>query len=207
MESNTQFIIRELNDGNKKVFKEIFHQNFTFLCHYAENILKNKSTAEDIVEEFFVRLWEKHETIRIRSNLKSYMLRSVHNQCIDHLRHEATGPEYQIESYTDLSLLNLSSACYMDSEKIEWAELDKKINEAIGQLPEACRNIFLMSRFDDLTYREIAERLNVSVNTVEMQMSRALKKLRVSLKEYLPMLLLSGSLFALLFHFLLNKNF
>ena len=192
MRSRSDNTIQKLKEGNIIVFKEVFNQNFAFLCNYSENIVKNKNTAEDIVEEFFIRFWEKRASIRINTNLKSYMLRSVHNQSIDYLRKKAAGIEARIEEYTDLSMLKLITTFHSASEAIELNELNNKIDVAINQLPEACRRIFTMNRFEDLTYKEIASRLNVSVNTVEMQMSRALKKLRVSLKDYLQILFSIG---------------
>ncbi|RIJ50546.1 RNA polymerase sigma-70 factor [Maribellus luteus] len=188
MDKDSHNIFNKVKGGDKVAFHEIFEQNFSFLCYYAENILKNKHDAEDIVEEFFIKIWEKREHIHINSNLKSYMLRSVHNQCIDHLRKKSSNIICQIEEFADLSMLRLSTSCYTANGAIELQELNSKIHQAIYQLPEACRKTFQMSRFEDLTYREISLRMNVSVNTVEMQMGRALKKLRISLNEYLKFL-------------------
>ena len=170
---------------NEDAFKELYNENFDFLFHYANRILKNKQLAEDVVVDFFVNLWEKRDIIKFEKNYKSYFLRSVHNKCLDQLKQKANKLEYRIESFSQPDHLILTSKFYENSDTLEAEEINRMINAAIDTLPDACRKIFIMSRFQDLKHKEIATELNISVNTVEMQISRALKKLRVQLKEYL----------------------
>ncbi len=170
---------------DERVFKRIFEENFDFLSRYANSVLKNNQLAEDIVEDFFISLWEKRDTIVFKKNYKSYFLRSIHNRCLDQLNRKATKLEYRIESFARPDDLKLTSKFYENSNSIDTEEIRKMIDDAVKSLPEACQKIFIMSRFQDLKYKEIANELNISVNTVEMQMSRALKKLRVKLRDYI----------------------
>lgn len=170
-------------------FKDFFNENFNSLCHYAESIMKDRFIAEDIVEDCFVKFWEDRKTIRIKSNIKSYLYGTVKNKCIDQLRKQARNNELKIENSIDLVHLKSSTAYLNETNSLEIAELETKINKAIDDLPEACRNIFIMNRFDGMKYKEIAAELGISVNTVEVQMGRALHKLRLSLEEYLYILL------------------
>ncbi len=165
--------------------KNIFYANFDVLCHYAESIIKDRNYAEDVVIESFERFWEDRGKIKIKENARSYLFRSVRNRCIDHLRQKKRYFEIEIEKASELSSLKLSPAYFDSSDPLEIKELEQKIEDAIGRLPESCRDIFLMNRRQGLKYKEIADKLGLSINTVEVQMGRALKKLRVSLSEYL----------------------
>lgn len=177
------------NEGDHTGFKDFFNENFNSLCHYADSIVKDRFIAEDVVEDCFVKFWEDQKTIRINSNKKSYLYQAVKNKCIDQLRKQARYNELKIEDSIDLVHLKSSALYLNEPNALEIAELELKIKKAIDNLPEACRNIFIMNRFDGMKYKEIAAELGISVNTVEVQMGRALQKLRFSLEEYLYILL------------------
>ncbi|QGY42794.1 RNA polymerase sigma-70 factor [Maribellus comscasis] len=171
------------NDLNK--LKEIFYFYFDSACLYAESIIKDKNYAEDLVIECFERLWEEREKIFVRESVRNYLFRSVRNKCIDHLRQKKRYFEIEIEKAFELNSLKASSAYFDTTDPLELKELEQMIEDAIDQLPDACKTIFLLNRKHGLKYKEIAEQLNLSVNTVEVQMGRALKKLKMSLSEYL----------------------
>ena len=174
-----------INGNDQSELKNIFYFNFNVLCHYAESIIKDKSYAEDIVIECFEKFWEDRDRINIKENIRSYLFRSVHNRSVDYLRQRKRYYEIEIEKAAELTTLKESSAYFDATDPLEIKELEKKIEDAIDELPDACKTIFLLNRKQGLKYKEIADQLDLSVNTVEVQMGRALKKLKLSLSEYL----------------------
>lgn len=153
------------------------------LCGFAARFVQQPEVAEEIVQSIFLKLWEKRNSISIDTSLKSYLFRAVHNHCQNHLAYAKVRSNHlalvregfiRQESFTDP---------VMDS--LAYKELNDKINESIERLPDACKRIFKMSRFDGLKYSEIAAQLNVSVKTIETQISRALVRLKEDLKEFL----------------------
>lgn len=141
--------------------------------------------ARELVQETFTMLWEKRESIDLSRSVKSYLMTSLHNRCLNYLRDnkkfdkDLLAAEYlQPESLGEDALQS-----YMTQE------LNNRIQEAISLLPDRCRQVFTLSRFENLKYQEIAEQLSISVKTVEVQMSKALQILREKLSDYLPAIL------------------
>lgn len=165
-------------------FEQVFKSHFKALHAYACTILKDESQAEELVQHVFFKLWEKKEQVNITQSVQAYLYRSVYNECLNYLKHQKVKKAHQ--SHT---LYTSGSASEPVSKGLVAKELQQKINEALKQLPEQCRTIFQMSRFEELKYREIAEKLNLSIKTVENQMGKALKIMRMQLVEYLPALL------------------
>jgi RNA polymerase sigma-70 factor (ECF subfamily) len=164
-----------IRDGSAVAFKQVFDACYEGLCHYAFTILKDEDEAEDIVQSMFVKLWERREDLDIKHTLKSYLFRSVYNQCLNQLEHKAVKNKYQ--SY------NRNMPFDVEHPVVFPEELDNKIKQAIGMLPPQCRTIFMMSRYEEMRHTEIAEKLNISVNTIQNQICKALKILREELKE------------------------
>lgn len=165
-----------IREGNAVVFKQVFDACYEDLCRYAFSILRDADEAEDVVQSMFVKLWERRQELDIKHALKSYLFRAVYNQCINQLEHKSVKNKYQ--SY---SLKNTSD--YVQLPEVFKHELDDKIKQAIDALPNQCRVIFIMSRYEEMRYSEIAEKLNLSVNTIQNQVCKALKILREELKE------------------------
>lgn len=178
MKLTDEKLVENLKDGDIKAFENLFRRYYGFLCSYAYKTVKDSANAEEIVQEFFVRLWEKREQLSIDTSVKNYFFRSIRNQCINAIQHDKIKARYaqKVISETEIDFSN-------DDSFVE-LELSEKINESIQALPEKRREIFLLSREEGLKYREIAEKLNVSVKTVETQMSQAIKFLRDKLKKY-----------------------
>ncbi len=192
--SNRKIGFEDYTTGNELTkLKEIFYFYFDSLCHYSESIIKDRFYAEDVVIECFERFWEDKEEINVKENIRNYLFRSVRNRSIDHLRRKKRYLEIEIEKAVELTSLKVSAAYFDATDPVELKELEQKIEDAINRLPEACKTIFLLNRKHGLKYKEVAEQLNLSVNTVEVQMGRALKKLKVSLSEYLFVLLILQS--------------
>ena len=171
-------------------FEILFKENYRNLCYYAENIVKEKSIAEEMVCDFFLKFWEDKTNIEIRISLSAYMYTCVRNNCLKYLEHLKVLQKYK--AYATYSIQNSDLLFPTPEYPINLLiskEIVSEIENAIADLPEQCRVIFNKSRFEELTYDEIAKDLNLSINTVRTQMSRALTKLRESLKEYLPTLI------------------
>jgi len=167
----------------KENFDQIYVIYFSRMRRFAKEYVIFEEDAENIVQDVFLLLWEKKEVLDIKVSLASYLFTLVKNKCIDHLRYRITDEEYKKE--LSAKLYSLDQLNYNGSSE---EDIDKILKLALEKLPEKCREIFIKSRMEGKKYREIATELNISVNTVENQMAIALKKLRIELKEYLPLL-------------------
>lgn len=181
-------LFRQIKKGDVYAFEKLFKAYYRNLCYFAENYVKEKAMAEEIVGSFFVSLWEKRNTIEIKDSVKSYFYSSVHNLCIKYLEHLKVMKKYEEYARSRLrskELMAPSSNAYPLANLIS-QEIVEEIEKSISELPEKCREIFCLSRFEEMSYEDISAKLDVSVNTVRTQMARALQKLRESLKNYLP---------------------
>ena len=177
-----------LKRGDIGLFEEIYTTYFSLLYNYAFTILKDRAIAEDAVGDIFLKLWEERHIRIIETSVKSYLFKSVYNQCINILQREKVRGKY--ENYLKhLQYVNENTGDYPLSTLIE-SELTEILQKAIEKLPPKCRKIFEMSRMEDQTHEEIALKLGVSIHTVHMQIKRALQKLRIELKDFLPVFLL-----------------
>ena len=186
-------IFDNLRMGDEKAFEYVFKTYYARLFNYAKNILRDNLEAEEVVEEAFIKIWENRAKINIDTSLKSYLYRSVYNLCLNQIKH--TNVQNRYEVYFTHHILSDEQGQFTSNEfpqsRILEKELEDQIEQAIQSLPEHCRKIFLMSRYQELKNEEIAEKLGISINTVRTQISRALAKLRELLKEYLPLILLA----------------
>jgi RNA polymerase sigma-70 factor (ECF subfamily) len=166
-------------------FDAIYLDNFAALHRYAFTILNDKELAEEMVQQVFLKILERKEALDVHTSLKAYLFRSVNNECLNHIKHQKVKLTYQ--SYTISGMGNQTETPF---HKLDYKELEQQLKKAINELPEQCRTIFQLSRFEELKYAEIANQLGLSIKTVENQMSKALKRLRVDLANYLPVILL-----------------
>lgn len=159
-------------------YEFIFRQYYQGLCNYANMFLKDMDNAEEIVQQVFVKLWEKREQTVIEGSVKSYLYKSVYNTSMNELKHRKIK-----ENYLQMQSTNEHIEHPLSESNLK--ELERNIEKALLNLPEQCRLIFKMSRFEDLKYREIADVLNISPKTVENQMGKALRLMRENLSDYL----------------------
>ncbi len=171
-------LFEKIKNGNEKAFEILFHKYYRYLCLYATKIINDDSAAEEIVQDFFVKIWEKRETISIETSFKNYLFRSVKNLCINYIQHNKTKLRYARKVISEVE------NHFSDDDSFPEIELSKKIEESINSLPEKRKKIFRLSRQEGLKYHEIATKLNISIKTVETQMSLAIKTLRDKLKNY-----------------------
>ena len=154
-------------------YEKIFKQYYASLCVYARRIIKDADASEDIVHEVFIKLWEKREQIDPQQSLKSYLFTSVHNRCLNYIRDN--------KKFTERDEYFENSKLTDDTAEVEQSELEAKVFEAINKLPEKCKEVFQMCKLEELKYSEVAEKLGISIKTVENQMGKALKVLREEL--------------------------
>ena len=167
-----------------EVFEKLFKTHFKSLFAYAYTIVKDEMVAEEMVQNVFFKIWEKKNDLDIRSTALAYLYKSVYHESLNYLKHKKVKEAYQ--AHASYQMKNQSDHA---SKKIMLSELEQQINKALSELPEQCRTIFQMSRFEELKYQEIADRLGLSIKTVENQMGKALKILRFKLVDYLPILI------------------
>lgn len=170
-----------LRSNDRTALKEIFEQHYEPVCKTVHRFIKDHNLVEDIAQSVFIKLWEKRQTINVSSSLPAYIHRMAMNEALMQLR--------KLKRQNETELVDHFSEETTESVEKEYLqeELQSHITEAIDQLPPKTRVVFMLSRFEDLTYREIAEKMDISIKTVENQMGRALRILREKMKGYLSM--------------------
>ena len=180
MEQTETEFLEKPKINNAAAFEELFKTYYKPLCSYARYYLKDPDESEEVVQGMFMQLWEKKDSTRITTSVKSYLYSSVRNNCLNRIKHMKIRSEHREHV---LKNSDKSSDTVMD--KVIGKELEQQITSAIEGLPEQCGLIFRLSRHGDLKYAEIAEHLDLSVKTVENQMGKALRVLREKLNAYL----------------------
>jgi RNA polymerase sigma-70 factor (ECF subfamily) len=171
-------IIRRIRNGDVGQFESLFRSSYVSLVRYGRTLIKDDDTAEEIVQDLFFRLWQDKEKLQIESSLNGYLFRSVHNRCLHYIEHNKVVARHAEEmSYQQ------EESQESPSDILNYKELQEKIARILEKLPARCGQIFTMSRFDGLKYTEIAEKLSVSIKTVEANMGRALKEFRKELSQ------------------------
>ncbi|MFK7908635.1 MAG: RNA polymerase sigma factor [Chitinophagales bacterium] len=173
-------LLRLLQTDEAKAIEIIFKTYHSTLCISAYRLLKSKDAAKDVVQEVFMRFWKKRETIQINTSLKAYLRRAVVNTALNHIQKNRRHPTDNLDN-----LPQISSSKNSAQDDLQAAELKTDIQSAIATLPKKCRMVFTLSRYEQMTYKEIAASLEISVNTVENHISKALKILKGELKGYL----------------------
>ena len=176
----------------KKNFEDIYITFYSRMSRFAQSYLIYEEEAENIVQDIFIEIWEKKIDISAISNVSGYLFLILKNKCIDYIRRKKTETKAisEIQKENEISLkLKFDSLQALDDMFLADPNIDNLIEQAISNLPEKCRQVFVMSRLDGKKQREIANELNISIHTVESQMSIAYKKLKEELKEYFPILI------------------
>lgn len=180
MDDDIRLLIKKIKTGDKEAFKKLFLEYYDPLSNFAWRYIKSVHIAEELVQEAFLSIWESREMLDSSKNIKSYLYQIVRNKALNHLKHKDVVEKYN----TQIDWLNSVSISQMHDFD-EQPEFIEAAQEAIESLPDGARRIYKLHRKDGLTYKEIAEVLDISIRTVESQMSRALEKLRNNLSEYL----------------------
>ena len=177
-------LITTLQAGDITAFEMIFKNFYQPLCNYAYSFVQDRDEAEEIVQASFLSVWEKRNNLSIHTGVKPYLYAMVRNASLNVLKHEKIKQQH---AAVELAVAERSTESV--SRTVMASELEERIFKALNKLPEQCRLVFKLSRFEELKYAEIADQLNISVKTVENQMGKALKIMREQLKDYLPLLI------------------
>ena len=169
-------LISQLQNQDEAAFEMVFKTHYKSLHAYAFTITNNNAVAEEMVQNVFLKLWERTATIAISGSVPAYLYRAVYNESLNYLKHQKVRSQHQL-----FVQHRREESTESTTKDIQVKELEAKIQAALNELPEQCRTVFQLSRFEELRYREIADRLQISVKTVENQISKALKILRIKL--------------------------
>lgn len=186
MQINEFELFRRIRNNDEFAFRIIFEKYYEGLCVYIHGFIPDKDMAKDIVQKVFINIWEKRKDINLKTSLSSYLFRAVRNESINYLKKNSKGNSgkklpFDIERITE----NLKISREEGLSILIAQELKTKYLNAVEELPEQCRIVFKLSRFEGLSHKQITDKLDISLNTVEKQISRALQKLRIALKEYI----------------------
>ena len=175
-----------VKSGDVKAYESIFKSYYQPLCNYARLLMDNDlEEADEAVQQVFLNVWDKRANIEINTAIQAYLYRAVKNECLNKIKHNKVKRMYQKEmEYSGEGSVDTTNDTVLSKE------LELKIKEAVGTLPEQCRLIFQLSRFEGKKYNEIAEDLGISPKTVENQIGKALRIMRVQLMDYLPFIAL-----------------
>jgi RNA polymerase sigma-70 factor (ECF subfamily) len=175
--------IARIRKGSVEAFEEVFENHFNGLYTYAFHLTADAQAAKEMVQQVFYNVWKNRDRLVITSSLKAYLYKSVYNETLQLSRSK----KYQAAHRLHELYRNRGATARNDTSlRLEYREIFEKYHEALNQLPEQCRLIFQLNRVEGHTYLQIAEDLNISVKTVEAQMGKALRRLRLALSEYLP---------------------
>ena len=169
---------------NEQAFEKLFKEYFPYLCAFARKYVTDHDVSKDLVHNVFLSLWQKKDAIDTSIPLKSYLFKAVHNRCLNHLRDQKRIVRHDLPQDPEAVPGFVESPNYL-----EQSELQSLIKKAIDGLPEKCQRIFILNRFEEKKYSEIAIIEGVSVKAIEAQMSKALKLLREQLIDYLVLLI------------------
>lgn len=178
-------------------FKSIYVSYYAKMKRFALRYVFLEEDAENIVHDVFLDLLEKKDTLTSHINILAFLFTAVKNKCIDHIRNQSVRQrtaEEMKEEYDIALRMSLNSLEAFDTNQFAGNDIETILAKAIDSLPEKCREIFVLNKLEGIKQKEIAEKLNITVNTVETQMGIAYKKLREELKDYIPILLLFLSL-------------
>lgn len=185
-------LVNDLKKGNEKAFTIIFNDYFIRLCRFAVTYVIDESTAKNIVQDVFVKLWETRYNIDENKSILAYLLVITRNCCLDYLKHKLVEYKYQrqlIKDQNELEL-NYNALRRLEIDLLDYSEIEQIIEKTLSTLPPQCQHVFRMSRFNNLSNDEIAEKLEIGIKAVEANITRALKIFRKELKDYIAILIL-----------------
>ena len=176
------YLLSAILQGDQKAFDALFRRYYPTLCAYGQRFV-DLEDAEEIVQDSLLWIWENRENLIIETSLSSYLFKMIYRKALNKLAHIDATQRADTRFYEEMQEM------LQDTDYYQMEELTKRIEEAIAALPESYRESFVMHRFRDMSYKEIAETLGVSPKTIDYRIQQALKQLRTDLKDYLPLLL------------------
>lgn len=170
-------LLARLREGDQSAFRILFDRYYQFLLAIAINLLKDVNLAKDVVQEVFFQIWKKREVLSIQVTLQAYLKRAVINRSINQIRARKS-------NLSDDHLESIQSKEPSPSDDLEAQHLDTVLKKAMDSLPERCRLIFVMRRLENMSHKDIAEKLDISTKTVENQITKALKILKIAIQPH-----------------------
>lgn len=170
-------LITKIKANDHTAFDDLFRKYYKYLVVTAYQYLKDDHQAKDMVQEIFCDIWQRRHQLDI-SNPKAFLRRAVINKCLAGIRKNS-----RVSYNEDTLELNTSSAPYVD-QSVSYKEVNQLIEQVLEALPSRCKEVFKLSRYEQLSHKEIAQRLDISTKTIENQMTKALKTLRTELKKH-----------------------
>ena len=187
MTAQDRRIATAIRQGDAAVFEQLFRQWYAGLVAYGRRFLDNPADAEEAVQDLFCQLWEKRADFDPHVSLRSYLFTAIRNRCYNRIEHFKVRQKSESEVAEGIEARGRTND---PGQLLEGRELEDRIAAAIGDLPERCRQVFVLSRYEGKKYKEIAQELDISPRTVEVQVGKALKHLRTVLHDILPLLML-----------------
>lgn len=178
-DSELNIFVRDMVAGDRESFNKIFRRFYAPLVRFCCRFVTDEDVAAEIVQDLFVKLWMNREKLSINTSFESYLLRAVRNGAITYINKERSHAETHLKVYSE------QTESVDPSEELQSKNLESTYQEVLATMPEKRREVFLASRFDGLKYAEIAEKLGISVKTVEAHMSAAIKQLREGLRDFI----------------------
>jgi RNA polymerase sigma-70 factor (ECF subfamily) len=188
MNKNEQQLFERLRNGDEAAFKVLYNDYYSMLYYFVLEFIPLKETAENVVQDTFITLWNKRNELKDDSNLTSYLFTVAKNNALNRLRDKKYSQK-MFSNTLDISELdlNLETLSAVDTSVCAFMDIEQIIQETLASLPPQCRKVFELSRFQERKNREIAEELNISIKTVEGHISKGIKTFKVALKDYLPL--------------------
>ena len=178
-------LLVQLQDSNERAYRQLFDRYYEKMVVTALQITKDSNVAKDAAQEVFLALWKNRERINIKQSLSSYLKRGVINRSLNIIK---SRKRHMGNTVPEAVVLPTSAKA---NEMLELEDLQKEVHKAIDQLPDRCRQVFVLCRFEEMSHKEIATQLNISTKTVENQMTKALKFLRNAVMPFVKMLIIS----------------
>lgn len=178
-------LLRLLRDDDEEAFRTLYERHWYDYFSLAKRKLRDEAVAADIAQELFLRLWQKRKTLLVQ-NLPAYLTISLKHLIVDHVRVQLQDEQYA-RHYQHRTPINTLTTAH----SVQFSQLTESLEEALSQLPEKTREVFVLNRFEQLTIREIALRLGVSEKAVEYHLSRSLSFLRTHLHDYATIIVLT----------------
>lgn len=186
-------VLISLKRGEKKAYEEIYQSHYGILYHLCLQYLHDEKISEEIVQDSFMKLWEIRETLNEQFNIRNFLYTITKNNCLNYLRNQKTAFKH-LENLKYMEMKFNYEALGNLGSYIEFEELQIKIEQAISALPDDLKETFCLSRFEELSYRDIALKQSISIKTVESRITKTLKLLRQELKDYITLICLISNL-------------
>ncbi len=190
MTSSDSDLLERLKKGEEIAFKVIFNKFYSKLFYFVREFIPFDDIIEDIIQDTFITLWNKRNELKKNSNLNAYLFTVVKNNCLNKLRDQRYRQRLFAENYADSNELDINEnvLASVDPSEYTFEEIEQIIVRTLEELPPQCKKVFILSRFEELKNKQIAEELNISEKMVEKHISKGLKKFREALKDYLPLM-------------------